>query len=242
MLGEKRIDIKSGGDFDIAPMNKYTVQITDVNPKIVFSKYSNQEEEIFNFEFVILDDNPIPAEGDKEERSTRGVRFTQLINPTFGRKAILLGLAEAVLGREPTDEEKDNESPNRINVDDWVGKQIDAMIIEKPNSDNTAIFNKATTFSRVLKKLEPWMVDQSAPVTVEKKTEPAVKTVETPDLGDKDALGFEDAFAEGKSKTSPEKEMDKILEDDDDADVAELKAKLKAAEAKKAKTKKTKKK
>jgi hypothetical protein len=219
MLGEKKVDIRSGADFIIAPMDKYTVQISDVNPKTVFSKYSGKEEEVFNFEFVILDDKPIlDPETGESTGTTRGIRFTQLINPTLGKKAMLLDLAKAVLGREPTDEERDNDSPSRLNPDNWVGKQVIAMVTEKPNSDNTGVFNKATTFSRTVKKLEDWFEDQRRDqVVVESKTQPAVAKNESSDaeadkfLGDLDGddpIDFNDLGVDKDTKEESVEELE----------------------------------
>ena len=55
MLEGKKLNIKIGGDFEPIPMDKYTVQIADVNLKSQFNKFKGVEEEMLNFQYVILD-------------------------------------------------------------------------------------------------------------------------------------------------------------------------------------------
>src|SRR3990167_2887070 len=232
MLGNAQVKFKSGSDYKIAPMDKYTVQIADVNAKMVFSKYSGVEEQTLNFEFVILDDRPLPEdENGVSKGSTRGIKFRQLINPTWGKKSSLLELAKAVLGRDPTDDEKDENSSKCINVDNWIGKQVVAMVIEKPNSDNTAVFNKSTAFSKVAKPL-PSLVSETFGQTVkETETKPVTVNAKVPNLNpelDK-FLGDLDSDEEPSSK-DPEAKHEEAEEEEKES-LEELEAKINLAKA-----------
>jgi len=232
MLGDKETNIKIGGDFDPIPMDKYTVQIADVNLKTQFNKFKGVDQELLVYQYVILDEKAMP-EGDE---TTRGRLLWHRMTQNLSSKSWLMKLARAVYGRDLTREELEAFDPEAL-----IGKQIDVMVEQKPSTDGSTIYNNVVSYSKVVTPLEPWAIDNTASVTVERESTPATlptpieKTVKLPDL-DSD---FEDAFAKPKvTKKVKVKEEDEDEEVDDD-EIAKIEADLKKAKAK-AKAKKTK--
>ena len=164
MLEGKKLNIKIGGDFEPIPMDKYTVQIADVNLKSQFNKFKGVEEEMLNFQYVILDKKAMP---DSSE-TTWGRYLWHRMSQALSTKSWLLKLAKAVYGRELTREEMEKFDPEAL-----VGLQVDVMVDQKPNADGTAIYNNIVAYSKNVKQLEPFINGSPAKqVVVEKATVP----------------------------------------------------------------------
>ena len=229
MLGGRKADIKVGGDFGTVPGDKYTVQIADVNFKTRFNKWKNEEVEGLNFQFVILDDKPL-----EDGSSTRSRYLWHFMSQSLSTKSWLMKLAKTVYGRDLTKEELDPNSPKFFNPELLVGKQVDLMVTEDPNKDNTAVFNNIVSYSKTVKKMEPFEVANTGQTVVESETKPAVTDgVDIPELGS-DFDKFLHSVETDKSDSTEE-------EEDQEESLEELEAKLKLAKAK-AKEAKTKKK
>jgi len=215
MLGKKP-NIKVGGDFQTAPADKYTVQITDVNFKLVFNNFKNVEEEKLVFKFVILDDKTF-TDSEGKEISTRGITFTDKFSQSLSPKSNLIKLAKAVYGRELTTEELDPHSAKFFDPEKIVGKQVTVMLTEDPNKDGTATFNNVASYLKVVKQLTP-VANTAGQSVVESASTPVDENVELPD-------------------TSPE--LDKLLagiqedETEEEESVEALEARLKSMKAKK---------
>ena len=165
---ETKVKMQVGKDFSSIPADKYTTQIVDVD-LVTQKKYMSQEEEdVLNYKFVILDDKPI--EGD--EKGTRG-RFVWKRVPLFigGEKSWSNKLFRAVLGHELTKEEKENMDPESV-----VGKQVDVFVEPKPAKDGGKVWDNITNFLKTTKQLEPVADVQPANVVVNN----ASKAVEMP--------------------------------------------------------------
>jgi len=237
MLGGKKVDVRLGGDFDPIPMDKYTVQIADVNLKSRFNKWKGEEEEILNYQFTVLDEKPMTEEGG----TTRGRFLWHGMSPSLGAKSWLLKLAKAVYGRELTKVDMESFDPEAI-----VGKQVDVMVEQNPSKDGTAIFNNIVAYSKTLKQLKPdfeWTdADRKSSKEVEKATEPAFEDPLkelglSPDLDDPFGTAKPDPEdPDGFKKLSKDiEEGQKELEEDSEE---ELENKLKLMKAKKAKSNK----
>jgi hypothetical protein len=180
MLEGKKVDVRLGGDFDPIPMDKYTVQITDVNLKPRFNRWKGEEEEILNYQFTVLDEKPMTEDGG----TTKYRLLWHGMSPSLSAKSWLLKLARAVYGRELTKAEMENFDPEAI-----VGKQVDVMVEQNPSKDGTAIFNNIVSYSKTLKLLEPYFERHYAhgdKKEKEKSTKPASSKSlgVTPDLDD----------------------------------------------------------
>ncbi len=213
MLDGKKANIKIGGDFDPIPMDKYTVQIADVNLVTQFNKFKGEEVEMLNYQYIILDEKPMP---DSEE-TTRGRFLWHRLGQSLGSRSWLLKLAKAVEGRDLTRDEMEKFDPEAL-----VGRQVDVMVEQNPSKDGTAIYNNVVAYSKTLKVLEK--VDFSAPKPeIEKESKPVAPTAEgMVNVGE---VSAEEAFGEKAYQATMAKE--------EEGDVAELEAKL--AEAKKKK-------
>jgi len=222
MLNGQKVKI-STNSFDAIPMDRYTVQIKDVN-LIQAAKYQSTEmEDVLNYQFVILDDKKY-MDSEKEEVSTRGRFLWARCRLSLGSQSTWGKLVVAVIGRELTKDEKANFDPESI-----VGKQVDVMVSQNPSKDGTRIFNNIVAFSKNLKPLPPFEdgVAQKEPVV---KT---TKTVVVPTVAPDDA--------------DPEKFISNLEKENEDADSSEdteetpeeleLKLKLAQAKAKAAKAK-----
>lgn len=181
MLGRKA-DIRVGGDFSTVPADKYTVQIADVNFKTRFNKWKQKDEEMLNFQYVILNDNPLTDENGKEDGTTRGKYLWHLVSQSLSTRSWLMKLAKAVYGRDLTKEELDPTSPKFFNPEDLIGKQVDVMVSEDPNKDNTAMFNNVAVYSKTVKPLESWEVTSTGQAVIESESKPITEGVSAPDL------------------------------------------------------------
>jgi len=258
MLDGKKTNISVGGDYDPIPSDKYTVQIADVNLVTQFNKWKGEDQELLNYQYTVLDEKPMP----ESDESTRGRLLWHRMSQSLSSKSWLFKMVRAVYGRDLTREELEAfaEDPECI-----IGRQVDVMVEQNPSNDGATIYNNIISYSKCVKKLEPYMEVQ-ATKTLEKETSPLGKNVDLDNAlpVPEGTLDFEDAFSEKeegdldnptptKAKVKPksdtgDKELDEILdsdpeedlEDDEDVAVAEAELKLKKAKAKAAKAKKAK--
>lgn len=214
MLGGKKPDIKVGGDYSTVPADKYTVQVVDVNFKTRFNQFKGVEVEGLNFQYAILDEKP----SEDADGTTRGHYLWHFMSQSLSSRSWLLKLAKAVYGRDLTPDELNPNSPKFFDPEALVGKQVDVMVTEDPNKDNTAIYNNIVSYSKTTKQLEPWVVDLRAGQTVvESATKPAA--VSTPSSAlDNPVL---DSFIEDLNTTEEDFE--------EDAEVKALEEQLKKA-------------
>lgn len=225
MLGNVKVEIKKGGDFDPVPMDRYTCAIVDVNLVSQFNQFQGKEEDVLNYQFQILDDKEMPTKDGGEAATTRGRYLWKRCRPAINNRSWLGKLAKAAFGRDLTNAEIDT-----FDAESVVGKQVDVMVEQSESKDGQKVFNNIVAFNKTAKPLA--LVDNAKEPgqVVEKTTQPA--TV---------APGAEEAdnFVEGlkaETKPAPAKEPEEVEEDeDDDPEVIALKLKLAKAKAKKAK-------
>lgn len=213
MLGRKA-DIRVGGDFGTVPADKYTVQIADVNFKESFNKFKGETEEKLNFQYIILNDNPL---GEGDDGTTRGKYIWHMVSQSLSTRSWLMKLAKAVYGRDLTKEELDPSSPKFFNPEDLIGKQVDVMVSEDPNKDNTATFNNVAVYSKTVKQLDPYEVARTGQTVIESETKPAIADGSTAPL---------------REKTPLQEFLEEDEDGEEDVDVKELQEKLKRAQQK----------
>ncbi len=233
MLGNVKVEIKKGGDFDPVPMDRYTTQIVDVNLVSQFNQFQGKEEDVLNYQFQILDAKEMPTKDGEEAATTRGRYLWKRCRPAFNNRSWLGKLAKAALGRDLTNAEIDTFDPEGI-----IGKQVDVMVEQAESKDGQKIFNNIVAFNKTAKPLEP--LEQSAKEpgqVVEKTTQPA-----TVAPGAEEAENFVNGLKAETPATpaqepakEPAKEPEVEGDEDDDPEVIELKLKLAKAKAKKAK-------
>lgn len=212
MLEGKKVEIKTADSFAPLPADKYTVQIVDVN-LVTQQKYQSvEEEEVLNYQFQILDDNPMEGD-DEEEETTRGRFLWKRCRLSINNRSHLGKLAAAVIGRPLTKEECAEFDPEAI-----VGKQVNVMVDQTPsNKDPEIIYNNIISFNKVVKELEPLE-------TIERDTAPVQKTTKT--VAQKAPDSEADEFLESLKE-------DTSVEEEEDPEVLELQLKLAKAKAKK---------
>lgn len=229
ILNGQAIKIKTYGDFSPIPTGLYGVQIADVNIKSRFNRFKGVEEDCLNYHFTILS-NGVCEDGTE----IRGRFLWHVMSPSLNTKSWLFKLATAVAGRALTKEEMETFDPESL-----IGKQVNVMLEQAPNKDNTAVFNNIISYSKTLKPLKAdfkWSDEdrkqakestsaiEQAPVTV-------VKGQPDP-LDINPSMDLDDPFGTGPPK------VDMADLDDDEETEEELEAKLaKAKAAKKAKAK-----
>lgn len=226
MLGRKA-DIRVGGDFSTVPADKYTVQIADVNFKDSFNKFKGVNEEKLNFQYVILNDNPLTDAEGKEAGTTRGKYIWHLVSQSLSSRSWLMKLAKAVYGRDLTQAELNPDSPEFFNPESLIGKQVDVMVSEDPNKDNTAMFNNVAVYSKTVKPLEPYSVASTGQAVIQSESKPAITdSASVPDLNPELDKFIDEATSEtGERDAEKEaKDLEKQLEEARKK-VAEAKAK-----------------
>jgi hypothetical protein len=199
-------------------MDKYTVQIADVNYKVLRNPFKGVEEERLNFQYIILDDKPVSDEEGAE--SVRGRYLWHAVTPALSSKSWLLKLAKAVYGRDLTKEEMESFDPESL-----IGKQVDVVVEQNTGKDGVTIYNNITSYGKNLKKLPAIEVAPKKEEVIEKSTEPARAKVEVPNVGP----NLDDPFLDDLE----EDEEDEEETEDEDEDLEALEAELKAKKAKK---------
>lgn len=177
MLGEyaKNVKLKVGGDFTPVPMDKYTLQITDVDLVKQFNQWKGAEVDMLKYQFTILDEKPMP-----DGETTRGRLLWSRVSLSVGSRSTFGKLLVAAFGRELTKEELENLNPEAL-----VGLQVDAMVDAKPDKEGTTIYNNILSFSKTLKPLATVEAKPNAgQAVVQKTTVPAV----APDAENPDAF------------------------------------------------------
>ena len=144
---DQKLNIKTESNgFDPIPADKYTVEVFDVNMVTQFNKFQGIEQELLNFQFVILEDKKMDN-GD----STKGRFLWKRCSQSFNKKAWLRKLVTAALGHEPTEDEQRNFHPHDI-----LGKQVDVMVEQQPSADGSTIYNNIISFAKASKELPKW--------------------------------------------------------------------------------------
>lgn len=170
MLNGQKVEIKTGGNFDPIPMDKYTVQCVDVKLVKQLKYQSTEEEEVLNYQFTVLDDKEMEVtneSGVKEKASTRGKNLWKRCRLVINNRSWLGQLAKAIVGRDLTKEEVAAFDPESI-----IGKQVDVMVDQTTSKDGQKVFNNILTFNKnvkPLKAVDPKEVVKTGEV-VEKKT------------------------------------------------------------------------
>lgn len=221
MLEGKKIEIRTGGDFDPVPMDRYTVMATDVNLVQQFNQFNGKDEDVLNYQFTILDDKPMPM-SDGSEESTRGRYLWKRCRPALNARSWLGKLAKAAMGRDLTKEEIDAFDPESI-----IGVQVDVMVEQAESKDGQKVFNNIVSFAKTAKKLEP--VEQTEKSVGKKTVEKTTTAAVAPQADDpEEFMGKLDAE---KAKAEP---ANAETAEEDDPEVLELQLKLAKAKAKKA--------
>jgi len=169
MLNGKKIEIKTGGDFDPVPMDRYTVLAVDVNEVTQFNQFQGKEEEVLNYQFAILDDKPMPQKEGTDAETTRGRFLWKRCRPALNNRSWLGKLVKAIQGRDLTKEEVATFDPESI-----IGQQVDVMVEQNESKDGQKVFNNIISFSKTVKKLEPVVFENKTGATVEKTTTAAI--------------------------------------------------------------------
>lgn len=172
MLNGIKPNVRTGNDFEPIPMDKYTVVCVDVNMETNRKFQSNEEEDVLNYKFQILDDKPIPVT-DGDAQSTRGRLVWHKCRLAYNDRSWLYKLIKSVTGRDLTKEEVKS-----FDYESIVGKQVDVVITQKES--NGKIYNNIIEFSRNLRPLE---LIEGAPTpgqktVIEKATVPATAPVD----------------------------------------------------------------
>jgi hypothetical protein len=216
MLNGQKVEIKTGGNFDPIPMDKYTVQIVDVNLVTQLKFQSTEEEEVLNYQFTVLDDKEMEVTSDGGEKATgttRGRNLWKRCRLAMNNRSWLGKLAKAALGRDLTKEEVAGFDPESI-----IGKQVDVMVEQSASKDGQKIFNNIVAFNQTVKPLQP--VDPKDVAKTGQVLEKKTVSATAPDADDEaDAL-----ISETKKIETPDESPD---------EVADLEAKLAEAKRKK---------
>ena len=151
MLNGAKTNIKvNEGTFSVLPMDKYTVQITDVNLKTQFNSFKQIEEDLLNYEFTVLDNKTMTVkdENDKDViESIRGRKLWKRMSQNLGTKSWLGKLAEAVNGEMTKDQKL------AFDAESIIDKQVDVMVeIQEGQGKNVGNqYNNIISFAKAAK-------------------------------------------------------------------------------------------
>lgn len=168
MLEGKKYNIKVGGDYDPIPADKYTVQIEDITLVTQFNKWKGEDQELLNYQYVVLDDKATEDGG-----TTRGRYLWHRMSQSLSSKSWLMKFVKAVYGRDLTREELESFDPEAV-----MGKQVDVMVEVNPSKDGSAVYNNIISYSKNLKALKDIESDKKQ----SKKKEVESKPVDDGDL------------------------------------------------------------
>lgn len=175
---DTKVDIKIVGDYEPLPADKYTCQIADVNLVEQFNKFKQENQQMLNYQFVVLTEK-----GEPEEGSHYGRFLWKRCSTSMHQKSWLYKLTKAVLGHEPTREEMVDFDPNSL-----VGKQVDVMTEQSTGSDGITVYSNIISFTHPKKTLKPWVIVKKQ----ESKAKESKAAFEAPALGDSDALPWDE--------------------------------------------------
>mgnify|MGYP001610868386 CR=1 FL=1 len=225
MLGSQKIDIRTGTDFEPVPMDRYTVQIADVNIVKQFNSYQGKEEDVLNYQFVILDDKPMPEKDDgSKPGTTRGRFLWRRCRPALNDRSWLGKLAKAAYGRSLTKEEIEGFDPEYL-----IGRQVDVMVEQaESKKDASMVFNNIVSFAKNVKSLPSVEVKPKTASVVEKQSVPAIAPKSDEDV---------DSFVGGLDKERAATNTEDVEEAEAEAEALNLAAKAAAAKARAAKLK-----
>lgn len=160
MLAEK-VFAKAGGSFEPIPMGIYQVLVADVNMVSQFNSFKGRDEDKLNYTLIVLDDVKCP-----DESSTRGRYLFKRCTNSLHEKSELYKMVKAILGRNLTKEELEG-----FDVESIIGKQVRVMVNQKPNKEETVIYNNVIEFTHADKDMEP-VEYKAKPAVVEKSSHP----------------------------------------------------------------------
>lgn len=161
MLNGYKPNISVGGNFSPIAEGAYICQIVDVSPVTGLNKFKGIEETKLNYQFAILND-----EKNEDGSSTRNRYLWQRCSESMNEKSWLYKLATATLGRTMTKTEMETFDPESL-----IGKNVKALVGQKPSSDGTTIYNNILSFSKADKVLEA-VEFVPKPSVIEKESKP----------------------------------------------------------------------
>ena len=225
MIGKNGPKI-SLGEFNPVPVDKYTVEIADVDLKTQKKFKSNDDEDVYNYKFAILDDKPmmdVDDDGEEVEVSTRGRFLWKRIRPALGERAWLRKLAEAAYGHKLSKEELKTFDPDNL-----VGRQVTVLLEHVEKEDK--VYVNITSFNKVVEEL-PTIGDDTP------KTEKKVVTKTTTSVKAPKAESVED-FTSAVDAEEAKAESTEAESDEEDQEILELQRQIAAKKAAKAKAEK----
>lgn len=150
MLEGKKVTIsvtEGGMTFEPLEDGLYTVQIVDVNLVEQFSQWKGKTETKLNYQFACLDEKREIQTKSGAIFSVRGRYLWKRCSPSMHEKSWLYKLVKAVLGREPTDQEKKDFDPESI-----IGKRVDVFVNQQPSKDGSQVYANIVSFAKASPK------------------------------------------------------------------------------------------
>lgn len=162
MLNGTKVTIKvSDTSFTTIPMDKYTVQITDVNLVTQFNSFKQVEEDLLNYEFTVLDNKTMDVKdevtGKTEIESLRGRKLWKRTSLSLNPKSWLAKVTGAIYG-DMTKDQKEAFQP-----EDIINEQVDVMVeIQEGQGKNAGnMYNNIISFAKCKKELPAFDNDKS---------------------------------------------------------------------------------
>lgn len=167
MLQGKTVKISTGGKFVTLEEGIYTLEVVDVNLlEGVISTYAPEGRDLLEYKFVVLDDIEIPAKDGQPASNTRGRVLYSRMTPSLNEKSTMYKLVKGVMGRVPTPSEAANFNPESL-----VGKQVQAMIVQKPGADGR-VWNNIDSYVKATKTLPPFQGEMKDSQSLENSSTP----------------------------------------------------------------------
>lgn len=167
-----KAQVRVSADYPVMPMDKYTVQITDVSEKT--KTFNGEETPGLNYELTILNsDKTMEIEG--EPHSLRGRKLWYWVSNNLSNRSNLGKLWFILNGRELTKEEISDARDNGFDANSLVNQQLTVMVEVADGTGASAgkQFNNIIGIAKPEKQLTP-IADREIPVqVVDSKEDPA---------------------------------------------------------------------
>ncbi|MDD4026994.1 MAG: hypothetical protein PHO75_02280 [Candidatus Shapirobacteria bacterium] len=227
MLGENRPKLETGGNFEAFSSGLYTLQIADINTAME-SYQNNAPEEKFKFTFFVLNDNKFKnAEG--KEVTTKGRKLWKSFSKYVSPKA---NLFQFIILLDPNFANLSTEEKQNYNLDDLIGKQINALVSKDKSKTTDISYNNIKSFEKCETELEGIEDLPGKPVVTNKESVPVTAPEEPTSESSEDFVkNLEKQSSEFKSEktevTQPElkeeTEQEKKIREANEA-IAKIKA------------------
>ena len=183
MLGENRPKLETGGNFEAFSSGLYTLQIADINTAME-AYQNNAPEEKFKFTFLVLNDNKFKSAEGKEV-TTKGRKLWKSFSKYVSPKA---NLFQFIILLDPNFANLSTEEKQNYNLDDLIGKQINALVSKDKSKTTDISYNNIKSFEKCETQLPAFEDLPGKPIIVNKESVPVTAPEEPKEESSEDFI------------------------------------------------------